>query len=174
MSICASGGHVTDFGLQINKCSVSHIDADVDSFKRCCTSYTFDVRYRSLKGLLLLHSSINNSASFSNKFRGLYFSLKFGISGLHHHVFKTLTEYDVGRLAREFNGLRCDRQFSRDIIVLLNDNGTSHSKQNFQSSSTTFITFQNLCLRQELLEYMSVHDNDASESSKPSWGKRVL
>nr|GEW91602.1 hypothetical protein [Tanacetum cinerariifolium] len=25
--------------------------------------------------------------------------------------------------------------------------------------------------RQELLEYMGVHDNDASESSQPSWGK---
>ncbi|GJU97791.1 AChain A, fructan 1-exohydrolase Iia [Tanacetum coccineum] len=37
---------------------------------------------------------------------------------------------------------------SRDIIVLLNDN--------------------------ELLEYMSVHDNDASESSKPSWGNVSL
>ncbi|GJV34962.1 copia protein [Tanacetum coccineum] len=31
--------------------------------------------------------------------------------------------------------------------------------------------FQDLCLRQELLEYMGVHDNDASESSQPSWGK---
>ncbi|GKA68001.1 reverse transcriptase domain-containing protein [Tanacetum coccineum] len=31
--------------------------------------------------------------------------------------------------------------------------------------------FQDLCLRQELLEYMDVHDNDASESSQPSWGK---
>nr|GEX17241.1 hypothetical protein [Tanacetum cinerariifolium] len=30
---------------------------------------------------------------------------------------------------------------------------------------------QNLCFRQELLEYMTIHDNDASESSKPSWGK---
>ncbi|GJY54826.1 hypothetical protein Tco_0446490 [Tanacetum coccineum] len=30
---------------------------------------------------------------------------------------------------------------------------------------------QDLCLRQELLEYMGVHDNDASESSQPSWGK---
>nr|GFC96311.1 hypothetical protein [Tanacetum cinerariifolium] len=30
---------------------------------------------------------------------------------------------------------------------------------------------QDLCFRQELLEYMDVHDNDASESSKPSWGK---
>ncbi|GKA41192.1 hypothetical protein Tco_0733785 [Tanacetum coccineum] len=31
--------------------------------------------------------------------------------------------------------------------------------------------FQDLCLRQELLEYIGVHDNDASESSQPSWGK---
>ncbi|GKF32599.1 hypothetical protein Tco_0102397, partial [Tanacetum coccineum] len=76
---------------------------------------------------------------------------------------------------------------------------TSQSKQNLQSSSMTFIhktliipsvldscfisstvsevkrvmilLFQDLCLRQELLEYMDVHDNDASESSQPSWGK---
>nr|GEU87102.1 hypothetical protein [Tanacetum cinerariifolium] len=38
------------------------------------------------------------------------------------------------------------------------DNGTSQSKQ---------ILF----FRQELLEYTGVHDNDASESSQPSWGK---
>ncbi|GJR31407.1 hypothetical protein Tco_1107639 [Tanacetum coccineum] len=31
--------------------------------------------------------------------------------------------------------------------------------------------FQDLCLRQELLEYMCVYENDASKSSKPSWGK---
>ncbi|GJU39602.1 hypothetical protein Tco_1192559 [Tanacetum coccineum] len=31
--------------------------------------------------------------------------------------------------------------------------------------------FQDLCFRQELLEYMDVHDNDASESSQPSWVK---
>nr|GEU77017.1 hypothetical protein [Tanacetum cinerariifolium] len=31
--------------------------------------------------------------------------------------------------------------------------------------------FQDLCLRQELLEYMEVHDNDAFKSSEPSWGK---
>ncbi|GJU01575.1 hypothetical protein Tco_1111913 [Tanacetum coccineum] len=41
----------------------------------------------------------------------------------------------------------------------------------FQRSSTTFITFQDLCLQQKLLEYMSVHNNDASESLQPSWGK---
>ncbi|GJX81613.1 hypothetical protein Tco_0331094 [Tanacetum coccineum] len=43
--------------------------------------------------------------------------------------------------------MRCNKQFSRDIIVILNDN--------------------------ELLEYMSVHDNDAFENSQPSWGKIV-
>ncbi|GJX85344.1 hypothetical protein Tco_0336118 [Tanacetum coccineum] len=37
----------------------------------------------------------------------------------------------------------------------------------------SFITFQDVCLRQELLEYMSVHVNDAFESSKPSWGKTI-
>ncbi|GJU69261.1 hypothetical protein Tco_1255520 [Tanacetum coccineum] len=41
----------------------------------------------------------------------------------------------------------------------------------FQSSSISFITFQDVYLRQELLEYMDVHDNDAFESSQPSWGK---
>ncbi|GJS53370.1 hypothetical protein Tco_0626732 [Tanacetum coccineum] len=30
---------------------------------------------------------------------------------------------------------------------------------------------QDLCLRQELLEYMDIHDNDVSESSQPSWEK---
>ncbi|GJW78319.1 polypyrimidine tract-binding protein homolog 2 isoform X1 [Tanacetum coccineum] len=53
----------------------------------------------------------------------------------------------------------------------MSDNGASQSKQNFQSSSTTFITFHDLCLLQELLEYMSIHDDDASESSQPSWGE---
>nr|GEX26858.1 putative reverse transcriptase domain-containing protein [Tanacetum cinerariifolium] len=50
-----------------------------------------------------------------------------------------------------------------------NYNDTSQTKQNFQSSSTTLITIQDLCLRQELLEFMSVQDNNASKSSKPSW-----
>ncbi|GJZ49574.1 hypothetical protein Tco_0603764 [Tanacetum coccineum] len=42
-----------------------------------------------------------------------------------------------------------------------------------QSSSMSFITSQDVFLRQELLEYMCVHVNDASESSKPSWRKNV-
>ncbi|GJS26136.1 hypothetical protein Tco_0486756, partial [Tanacetum coccineum] len=56
-------------------------------------------------------------------------------------------KYEVDKLAREFERLRCDKQFSRDIIVLLNNN--------------------------ELLEYMSVYDNDASKSSKPSCGETL-
>ncbi|GJZ14433.1 hypothetical protein Tco_0549663 [Tanacetum coccineum] len=79
------------------KCSVSYADANVDSFKRCCTSYTFDVGYRVLRDLLLHRSSINNSIA--------------------------------------------DR-------------------------------IRDLCLRQELLEYLDVYDNDASESLQPSWGKK--
>ncbi|GJX02926.1 hypothetical protein Tco_0188842 [Tanacetum coccineum] len=126
---CLAGKVLTVYSYHLNEllyCSMSHADADVDSFKRFL--YT------------VLQSTIP-------------------------------TEYEVSKLAREFERLRCDQQFSRDIIVLLNDNGTLQSKQNFQSSSTTFITFQGLCLRQELLEYMSVHENDASASSQPSWGK---
>ncbi|GKB61345.1 hypothetical protein Tco_0917531, partial [Tanacetum coccineum] len=104
------------------------------------------LKYRVLIDLILHRSLINNSASLSNKFGGFYFSFKFGISGLLHHVVTAIA----------------DR---------IRDNDTSQSKQNFQSSLTTFITFQDLCLRQELLVYMCIHNNDASESSKPSWEK---
>nr|GEW71965.1 retrovirus-related Pol polyprotein from transposon TNT 1-94 [Tanacetum cinerariifolium] len=61
-------------------------DADVDSFIRCYTFYTFDGGHRVLRDFLLRHSSINNSASLSNKFEGFYFFFKFGISGLLHHM----------------------------------------------------------------------------------------
>ncbi|GKD17769.1 hypothetical protein Tco_1206927 [Tanacetum coccineum] len=146
---------------QFEQCSVSHADAHVDSFKRCYTSYTFDVGYMVLRAFLLHRSSFNNSASLSNKFRGLYFSFKFGISGLLHHVVTTISRQNT-RLVSLPESLK---------VVLLDDNVTSQSKQNFQSSSTMFTTVQDLCLRQELLEYISVHNNDASKSSKPSWGK---
>ncbi|GJV11819.1 hypothetical protein Tco_1353360 [Tanacetum coccineum] len=96
------------------KYAVSHAEDDVDNFKRCCTSYTFLVGYRVLIDLILHRSSINNSASLSNKFGGFYFIFKFGISGLLHQVITTIT----------------DR---------IRDKGTSPSKQNSQSSSTTFI-----------------------------------
>ncbi|GJX02597.1 hypothetical protein Tco_0186510 [Tanacetum coccineum] len=88
---------------------------DVDNFKRCGTSITFDVGYRLRKDLILHRSSINNGASLSNKFGGFYFSFKFGISSLLHYVVTAIA----------------------DRI-------------------------------RELLEYMCVHNNDASESSKPS------
>ncbi|GJQ95577.1 hypothetical protein Tco_0006716 [Tanacetum coccineum] len=72
--------------------SVSHAEDDVDNFKRCCTSYTFLVGYRELIDLILHRSSINNSASLSNKFGGFYFIFKFGISGLLHQVITTIAD----------------------------------------------------------------------------------
>ncbi|GJQ98283.1 hypothetical protein Tco_0009422 [Tanacetum coccineum] len=131
---------------RLRNVQASDNDADVDSFKRCRTSCTFDDGYRVLRDLILHRSLFNNSASLSNKFGGFYFSFKSGISGLLHYVVTSLAER-------------------------IRDNGTSQSKQNFQSSSTAFIAFQDFCLRQELLEYIDVHNNDASESSQPSWGK---
>ncbi|GJY38039.1 hypothetical protein Tco_0424403 [Tanacetum coccineum] len=94
--------------------SVSHADVDVDNFKRCCTSYAFDVGYKELRDFLLHCSSINNSARLSNKFGGFYFSFKFDISGLLHQVITT-------------------------IAYRIRDKDTSQSKQNLQSSSMTFI-----------------------------------
>ncbi|GJR22354.1 hypothetical protein Tco_0970881, partial [Tanacetum coccineum] len=66
-------------------------NVDVDNFKRCCTSYAFDVG-TVLRDFLLHRSSINNSARLSNKFGGFYFSFKFGISGLLHHVVMTIAD----------------------------------------------------------------------------------
>ncbi|GJT77268.1 hypothetical protein Tco_1043993 [Tanacetum coccineum] len=45
-----------------------------------------DQMQKVLRGFLLHRSSINNSASLSNKFGESYFIFKFGISGLLHHV----------------------------------------------------------------------------------------
>ncbi|GJZ56836.1 ribonuclease H-like domain-containing protein, partial [Tanacetum coccineum] len=78
--------------------------------------------YGVLSDFLLHRSSINNSASLSNKFREAYFIFKFGISDLLHQVVITIAD-----------------------------------------------RIRDVCLRQELLKYMVVHVNDASESSKPSW-----
>nr|GEU68047.1 retrovirus-related Pol polyprotein from transposon TNT 1-94 [Tanacetum cinerariifolium] len=81
----------------------------------------FKRRDRVLRDLILNHSSINNSASLSNKFKESYFIFKLGISGLLHHVVTAIA----------------------DRI-------------------------------RELFKYMVVHVNDASESSKPSWGKMCI
>ncbi|GJV77933.1 hypothetical protein Tco_1509517 [Tanacetum coccineum] len=72
------------------------------------------MEYKVLRDFLLHRSSINNSARLSNKFRGFYFSFKFDISGLLHHVIMT-------------------------IAYRIRDKDTSQSKQNLQSSSMTFI-----------------------------------
>ncbi|GJU42023.1 hypothetical protein Tco_1194980 [Tanacetum coccineum] len=72
------------------------------------------MEYKVLRDFLLHRSSINNSASLSNKFGGFHFIFKFGISGLLHQVITTIA----------------DR---------IRDKDTSQSKQNLQSSSMTFI-----------------------------------
>ncbi|GJX60110.1 zf-CCHC domain-containing protein [Tanacetum coccineum] len=72
------------------------------------------MEYKVLRDFLLHRSSINNSARLSNKFGGFYFSFKFDISGLLHHVITT-------------------------IAYRIRDKDTSQSKQNLQSSSMTFI-----------------------------------
>nr|GEW19460.1 hypothetical protein [Tanacetum cinerariifolium] len=46
-----------------------------------------------------------------------------------------------------------------------------NSRQNTRQDGNGSFGIKDLCFRQELLEYMGVHDNDASESLKPSWGK---
>ncbi|GJX79167.1 hypothetical protein Tco_0327316, partial [Tanacetum coccineum] len=51
------------------------------------------------------------------------------------------------------------------------ENDASSSEAHDSQEGNALFGFQDLCLRQELLEYMGVHDNDASESSQPSWGK---
>ncbi|GJW14442.1 hypothetical protein Tco_0018575 [Tanacetum coccineum] len=47
---------------------------------------------RVLRGFLLHRSSINNSASLSNKFGEFYFIFKFGISGLLHQVVTSIAD----------------------------------------------------------------------------------
>ncbi|GJW77560.1 hypothetical protein Tco_0139242 [Tanacetum coccineum] len=97
---------------------------------------------RVLRGFLLHRSSINNSASLSNKFGESYFIFKFRISGLLHQVITAIADRIRGCLSK----------------IL-------------QRKGNALFGFQDLCLRQELLEYMCVHNNDASESSQPSWGR---
>ncbi|GJT69451.1 hypothetical protein Tco_1028737 [Tanacetum coccineum] len=72
------------------------------------------MEYKVLRDFLLHYSLINNSARLSNKFRGFYFSFKFDISDLLHHVITT-------------------------IAYSIQDKDTSQSKKNLQSSSMTFI-----------------------------------
>ncbi|GJZ74427.1 hypothetical protein Tco_0638573, partial [Tanacetum coccineum] len=111
---------------------VNHLDATKDIWDRVkmlmkgtelsyqereCRLYNLFDKFAHVSGvlidLILQRSSINNSARLSNKFGGFYFSFKFDISGLLHHVITTIA-YRI-----------------RDKIL--------KSKQNLQSSSMTFI-----------------------------------
>ncbi|GKB25078.1 putative ribonuclease H-like domain-containing protein, partial [Tanacetum coccineum] len=47
----------------------------------------------------------------------------------------------------------------------------TNKDKKFRQEGNGLFGSQDLCLRQELLEYMCVHNNDASESSQPSRGK---
>ncbi|GKA95429.1 hypothetical protein Tco_0817467, partial [Tanacetum coccineum] len=51
-----------------------------------------EMKYSLLSGSLLHRSSINNSASLSNKFGESYFIFKFGISGLLHQVVTAIAD----------------------------------------------------------------------------------
>ncbi|GJR64564.1 hypothetical protein Tco_0010629 [Tanacetum coccineum] len=101
----------------LHQYSVSHADADMDSFKRCGTSYTFDVGYRVLRDLILHRSSINNSASLSNRFEGFYFIFKFGIWGLLRHVVIAIT--DRIRVSTSLKGINCVPQNLLKIQMLV-------------------------------------------------------
>ncbi|GJR11337.1 hypothetical protein Tco_0793989 [Tanacetum coccineum] len=61
------------------------------------------MEYKVLKDSFLHRSSINNRASLSNKFGGFYFSFKFGITGLLHHVITTIAERIRGGQGSEVN-----------------------------------------------------------------------
>ncbi|GJX15516.1 hypothetical protein Tco_0216348, partial [Tanacetum coccineum] len=60
---------------------------------------------------------------------------------------------------------------SVSLNLLCRTRKLGHSTMELRQESNASFGIQDLCLRQELLEYMDVHDNDASESSQPSWGK---
>ncbi|GJV03023.1 hypothetical protein Tco_1336592, partial [Tanacetum coccineum] len=75
---------------------------------------------------------------------------------LNRRVEEALVAYEATRAA---NALEAESQSQNGSVSL-----------KIQEGNASF-GIQDLCLRQELLEYMDVHDNDASESSQPSWGK---
>ncbi|GKB01334.1 hypothetical protein Tco_0829378 [Tanacetum coccineum] len=72
----------------------------------------------------------------------------------------------------DINSHEFDESFetNHDIHVIMSKPSRDDKEELVQEGNALF-EFQDLCLRQELLEYMGVHDNDASESSQPSWGK---
>ncbi|GJU26140.1 hypothetical protein Tco_1164761 [Tanacetum coccineum] len=57
-------------------------------------------------------------------------------------------------------------KFLNDHLMLL--------KSKFNNDEPCYADFVNYIVGKELLEYMDVHNNDASESLKPSWGMCTL
>ncbi|GJT63338.1 hypothetical protein Tco_1006871 [Tanacetum coccineum] len=74
------------------------------------------MEYKVLRDSLLHRSSINNSASLSNKFGGFYFSFKFGITGLLHHVITTIAERIRADQASVFMAMTFEQRSSSLIL----------------------------------------------------------
>ncbi|GKA17490.1 retrovirus-related pol polyprotein from transposon TNT 1-94, partial [Tanacetum coccineum] len=80
------GEKLVSWSSKKHKCTaISTTESKYISLSGCCAQILW-MRSQVLRGLLLHRSSINNSASLSNKFGGFYFSFKFGISDLLHQV----------------------------------------------------------------------------------------
>nr|GEY28476.1 hypothetical protein [Tanacetum cinerariifolium] len=75
--------------------------------------------YSVLRDLILHRSSVNNSASLSNKFKGFYFIFMFGISGLLHQVITAIadrirvSEVEMVMTRMDFKIYTYDKNFSR-------------------------------------------------------------
>nr|GFA10493.1 transposon Ty3-G Gag-Pol polyprotein [Tanacetum cinerariifolium] len=75
--------------------------------------------YSVLRDLILHRSSVNNSASLSNKFKGFYFIFMFGISGLLHQVItaiadriRVVSEVEMVMTRMDFKIYTYDKNFS--------------------------------------------------------------
>ncbi|GJW96373.1 hypothetical protein Tco_0178181 [Tanacetum coccineum] len=77
-----------------------------------------NIEYRVLRGFLLHRSSINNSASLSNKFGESYFIFKFGISGLLHHVVTAIADRirEQVKTQKIQAGVQVSRLKDKDVI----------------------------------------------------------
>nr|GEU67002.1 uncharacterized mitochondrial protein AtMg00810-like [Tanacetum cinerariifolium] len=100
------------------------------------TTKHIDIRYNVLRDLILHHSSINNSASLSNKFGKSYFIVKFGISGLLHHVVTTIADRIRGFPVQSVRSSNVEELDSPYLLVLFI--GTSQSRQHSKSESDSY------------------------------------
>nr|GEV40536.1 DNA-directed DNA polymerase [Tanacetum cinerariifolium] len=118
---------------------VSHVDVDVDNFKRCCTSNTSNVGYWVHKDLIFHRSSINNNARLSNKFKGLHFIFTFGISGLLHQVITTIADKYEESMKKAFQNMMHGLEEVNPTHAYYNGSKTSKDNED-PSWSTSEIT----------------------------------